>query len=61
MPEKLTFTGDAITFIGFFGIVSTAVIIVASFRNFFNSPYNIRVKTDPAEKTLISDNTENHG
>ncbi len=61
MPEQLTFSGDVTTIIGFFGVVSTAIIIVSAFRRFFNSPYNIRVKTEPAEETLISENTENHG
>jgi hypothetical protein len=65
MPEQLTFTGDDITFLGLVGVVSTAIIIVTSFRRFFNSPYNISVKTqrftEPAEETLISENVENHG
>ncbi len=65
MPEEFTFSGDAITFLGLVGVVSTAIIVVTSFRRFFNSPYNISVKTqqftEPAEETLISENSENHG
>lgn len=39
------FTGDATTILGLVGVVSTFVIVVTSFRRFFNSPYNVRVKT----------------
>jgi hypothetical protein len=59
MPEQLTFSGDAITFLGLVGVVSTAIIIVTSFRRFFNSPYNISVKTqkfvDVAEGTMLTE------
>jgi hypothetical protein len=59
MPEQLTFTGDAITFLGLVGVVSTAIIVVTSFRRFFNSPYNLRVKTrrfvDVAEGTMLTE------
>jgi hypothetical protein len=39
------FTGDSTTILGLVGVVSTFVIVVTSFRRFFNSPYNVRVKT----------------
>ena len=42
-PESLQFTGDAVTFLGLIGVVSTGIIIVTSFRRFFNSPMNFRV------------------
>ena len=32
------FTGDATTFLGFIGIISTAIILVAAFRKFRSSP-----------------------
>lgn len=44
MPEQLNFTGDFTTILGFVGVVSTAIIVVTSFRRFFNSPYNLRMK-----------------
>jgi hypothetical protein len=34
------FTGDFVTFLGFAGVVSTAIIVISAFRNFFNSPLN---------------------
>lgn len=46
MFEQLNFSGDAITIIGFIGVVSTAIIIIVAFRRFFNSPYNISVKNN---------------
>ena len=42
-PDTLDFTGNAVTYLGFVGVVSAFVIIVTSFRRFFNSPYNVRV------------------
>lgn len=42
-PDTLDFTGNATTILGFVGIISAFVIVVTSFRRFFNSPYNIRV------------------
>lgn len=43
MPNTLDFTGDAVTFLGLVGVVSTFIILVTAFRRFFRSPYNIRV------------------
>jgi hypothetical protein len=41
-PDTLDFTGNAVTYLGFVGVVSAFVIIVTAFRRFFNSPYNVR-------------------
>jgi hypothetical protein len=41
-PDTLNFTGNAVTILGFIGVVSTFLIIVTAFRRFFNSPYNVR-------------------
>ncbi len=38
MIETLDFSGDAVTFLGFVGVISTAIIVVTSFRRYFNSP-----------------------
>jgi hypothetical protein len=40
-----TFSGDAVTFLGLVGLASTFLIIITAFRRFFNSPYNLRIKT----------------
>lgn len=45
MPDQLDFTGDFTTILGLVGVVSSAVILITAFRRFFNSPYNIRVKS----------------
>ena len=42
IPDHYTFTGDATTFLGLVGVVSAGIIIITSFRRFFNSPYNVR-------------------
>lgn len=51
MPDQLNFTGDVTTFLGLIGVVSTAIIIITAFRRFFNSPYNISIKTKVNTKT----------
>jgi len=38
-PDTLNFNGDATTFIGFVGVVSTFIILVTVFRSYYNSPY----------------------
>jgi len=38
-PDTYSFNGDVTTFIGFVGVVSTFIIIVAAFRKYWNSPY----------------------
>lgn len=38
--ETYNFLGDATTVIGFVGVVSTLVILVAVFRSFYRSPLN---------------------
>ena len=55
-PDTYTFSGDAITFLGLVGVASTLLIVVTSFRRFFNSPYNLRmtpkqVSTETATET----------
>jgi hypothetical protein len=42
-PDTYSFTGDAVTFLGLIGVVSTLLIVVTAFRRFFNSPLNLRV------------------
>jgi len=39
-PETLDFSGNATTILGFIGLISTLVILVTSFRRFYNSPLN---------------------
>jgi len=38
--DTLNFTGDTVTYLGFLGIISTAIILVTVFRSFYNSPLN---------------------
>jgi hypothetical protein len=38
-PDTLTFTGDAVTFLGLIGVVSTAIILVAVYKAYWKSPY----------------------
>jgi hypothetical protein len=33
------FTGDAVTFLGLIGVVSTAIILVTAYRRYWTSPY----------------------
>jgi hypothetical protein len=33
------FTGDAVTFLGLIGILSTALIMVIAYRRYWNSPF----------------------
>ena len=40
MPSTYTFAGDAVTYLGLVGVISTAIIIVTAFRRHFNSPLN---------------------
>lgn len=39
MPETYQFSGDAITFIGLVGVISTAIIVLTVFRSYWSSPY----------------------
>ncbi len=36
--DTYTFSGDAVTFLGLIGVVSTLIIVVTSFRRYYNSP-----------------------
>jgi hypothetical protein len=56
-PDTLDFTGDAVTFLGLVGVASTLLIVVTSFRRFFNSPYNIRV-TPKVTQEITTETTE---
>jgi hypothetical protein len=38
-PDTYTFAGDAVTFLGLVGVVSTAIILVTAYRRYWNSPY----------------------
>ena len=40
MTETYTFTGDAITFLGLVGVLSTGVILYTVFTRYYNSPLN---------------------
>ena len=33
-PDSYNFTGDTVTYLGFVGIISTAIILVSVFRSF---------------------------
>jgi hypothetical protein len=37
-PDTLNFTGNAVTYLGLIGVVSTLIIVVSVFRSFANSP-----------------------
>jgi hypothetical protein len=37
-PDTYTFSGDAITFLGLVGVVSTGIILLTAFRRYYNSP-----------------------
>jgi len=50
-PDTYTFGGDAITFLGLIGVASTLLIVVTSFRRFYNSPYNFRLTTKVNQET----------
>ena len=50
-PDTLNFTGDSTTILGFVGVISTLVIVFTSFKRFYNSPYNFRVKTQTSNET----------
>jgi hypothetical protein len=38
-PDSLNFNGDAVTFLGLIGVISTAIIIVSVYRSYWRSPY----------------------
>lgn len=38
MINSYNFTGDAVTFLGLVGVISTAIIIVSVFRSYSKSP-----------------------
>ena len=55
-PDTYTFTGDAVTFLGLVGVISASIIVVTSFRRFFNSPYNIRYVKPNTEEDQVTEN-----
>jgi len=36
--DTLNFSGDAVTFLGLIGVISTAIIVITVFRSYYNSP-----------------------
>lgn len=38
-PDTLNFNGDAVTFLGIVGLVSTLAILVSVWRSYWTSPY----------------------
>lgn len=57
-PSTFNFSGDAVTFLGFIGILSTLLIVVTSFKRFYNSPYNIRVTSQESASQTTTETTE---
>lgn len=39
MPDTLNFHGDAVTFLGFIGVISTFIIMVTVYKSYWKSPY----------------------
>jgi hypothetical protein len=37
-PDTYTFSGDAVTFLGLVGVLSTGIIILTAFRRYYSSP-----------------------
>jgi hypothetical protein len=37
-PDTYTFTGDAVTFLGLVGVLSTGIIVLTAFRRYYSSP-----------------------
>ena len=54
-PDTLNLSGDAVTILGFVGVLSTLFIVVTSFRRFFNYPYNVRVTPNKVNTELPTD------
>lgn len=38
MPDTYSFSGDAVTFLGLIGVISTMIIMITAFRRYYNSP-----------------------
>lgn len=36
--NTLNFAGDTVTYLGFIGVISTAIIVITVFRSYYNSP-----------------------
>ena len=39
MIDTYSFSGDAVTFLGLVGVISTAIIMVTVYKRYWNSPY----------------------
>ena len=37
-PDTFDFSGNFTTILGFIGVISTGIIVITSFRRYFNSP-----------------------
>ena len=37
-PDSYNFTGDAVTYLGLIGVISTAIIVITVFRSYSKSP-----------------------
>jgi hypothetical protein len=37
-PDTYTFSGDAVTFLGLVGVLSTGIIVLTAFRRYYSSP-----------------------
>ena len=61
-PDTLNFTGDAVTYLGLIGVISTLIIVVTSFRRYFNSPLRkwSKMKLNKAQFSQFVDNYANH-
>lgn len=57
-PSTFNFSGDAVTFLGLVGVISTAIIIITSFKRFYNSPYNIRVTSQESASQTTTETPE---
>lgn len=51
MPDTYTFSGDAVTFLGLVGILSTFVIVITAYRRFYLSPLNVPLSKLAQEPT----------
>ena len=59
-PDTLNFTGDAVTYLGLIGVISTLIIVVTSFRRYFNSPLRKWSKMKLTNKAQFSQFVENY-
>jgi hypothetical protein len=64
MPETFNFTGDAVTFVGGTAVLATPILLYWIFRSYWNSPYNISVKSrkfvDAAQGTILTEDRDSN-